>query len=215
MPQFESGRATVSNLDPDSFAARSGIRNGDRLVSANGQILLGHTDWQRATLQFDPSRPFVLEVDRSGQGFTAALPLSAGVEEWRRSTQATGVLAFRLVQFGTLAFAMLVAFRRSFQGSALLGSLLLASLATISLAFRCGWASSGMRSRGGWRESCGCHSRTVLRLDRYSSPSLDFSTPDLAEAMDRRRSHPRRAGARLARVLGCAADAGSRATNRS
>ena len=73
-------------------------------------------------------------MDRSGHRFTAALPLSAGVEEWRRSTQATGVLAFRLVQFGTLAFAMLVAFRRSFQGSALLGSLLLASLATISLA---------------------------------------------------------------------------------
>ena len=134
VPQFESGRATVSNLDPDSFAARTGIRNGDRLVSANGQILLGHTDWQRATVQFDPSRPLVLEVDRSGHRFTAALPLSAGVEEWRRSTQGTGVLVFRLVQFGTLAFAMLVAFRRSFQGSALLGSLLLASLATLSLA---------------------------------------------------------------------------------
>ena len=134
VPQFESGRATVANLDPDSFAARAGMRNGDRLVSANGQILLGHTDWQRATLQFDPSRPLVLEVDRDGHRFTAALPLSAGVEEWRRATQATGVLAFRLAQFGTLAFAVLVAFRRSSQGSALLGSLLLASLATISLA---------------------------------------------------------------------------------
>ena len=110
------------------------MRNGDRIVSANGQILLGHTDWQRATLQIDPSRPFVLQVDRNGQSFTVALPLSAGVEEWRRATQAPGVLAFRLVQFGTLAFAMLVAFRRSFQGTALLGSLLLASLATISLA---------------------------------------------------------------------------------
>ena len=134
VPQFEAGRATVSNLDPDSFAARSGMRNGDQLVSVNGQILLGHTDWQRATLQFDPSRPLVVEVDRDGQRFTAALPVSAGVEEWRWTTQATGVLAFRLVQFGTLAFAMLVAFRRSFEGSALLGSLLLASLATISLA---------------------------------------------------------------------------------
>ena len=134
VPQFESGTVTVSNLDPDSVAARNGIRNGDRLVSANGQILLGHTDWQRATLQFDPARPFVLQVERNGDRFTASLPLSAGIAEWRRATQATGVLTFRLVQFGTLAFAMLVAFRRSFQGSALLGSLLLASLATISLA---------------------------------------------------------------------------------
>jgi tRNA A-37 threonylcarbamoyl transferase component Bud32 len=134
VPQFEGGRATVSNLDPESFAARTGMRDGDQIVSANGQILLGHTDWQRATLQFDPSRPFVLQVDRNGQRFTVALPLSAGVEEWRRTTQAPGVLAFRLVQFGTLAFAMLVAFRRSFEGTALLGSLLLASLATIPLA---------------------------------------------------------------------------------
>ena len=58
------------------------------------------------------------------------------------------------------------------------------------------------------REQCGRWTATV-RL------RVDLSTPDLAEAMDRRRSHPRRAGARLARVLGCAADAGSRATNRS
>jgi serine/threonine-protein kinase len=134
VPQFENGRVTVANLDPDSFAARTGVRNGDRIVSANGQVLLGHTDWQRATLQFDPSRPFVLQVERNGSPFTAALPLSAGVEEWRRAPQATGGLMFRLVQFGTLAFAMLVGFRRSFQPSALLGSLLLASLATISLA---------------------------------------------------------------------------------
>jgi hypothetical protein len=134
VPQFGSGTVTVSNLDPDSFAARSGMRNGDRIVSANGQILLGHADWQRATLQFDPSRPFMLQVERHGHRFTVALPLPAGVQEWRRGTQATGVLVFRLVQFGTLAFAMLVAFRRSFQGSALLGSLLLGSLATISLA---------------------------------------------------------------------------------
>ena len=134
VPQFESGRITVSQLDPDSFAARTGMRHGDRIVSANGQVLVGHTDWQRATLQFDPSRPFVLHVDRDGHRFTATLPISAGVEEWRRATQGTGVLTFRLVQFGTLVFAMLVAFRRSFQRSALLGSLLLASLATISLA---------------------------------------------------------------------------------
>jgi eukaryotic-like serine/threonine-protein kinase len=134
VPQFEGARATVSSLVPDSFAARSGLRNGDQLVSVNGQTLLGHTDWQRATLQFDPSRPLVVEVDRDGHRFTAALPVSAGGNEWRRTPQATGVLAFRLVQFGTLAFAVLVAFRRSFEGSALLGSLLLASLATISLA---------------------------------------------------------------------------------
>ena len=134
VPQFDRGRVTVSNLDPASSAARAGIRDGDRIVSANGQILLGLTDWQRAMLQFDPSRPFVLEVERNGYQFTAALPLSAGLEEWRRAPQGTGVLTFRVVQFGTLAFAMLVAFRRWFQGSALLGSLLLASLATISLA---------------------------------------------------------------------------------
>jgi len=101
VPQFEGGRATVSNLDPESFAARTGMRDGDQIVSVNGQILLGHTDWQRATLQFDPSRPFVLQVDRDGHRFTATLPLSAGVEEWRRATQGTGVLMFRLVQFGT------------------------------------------------------------------------------------------------------------------
>ncbi len=57
-------------------------------------------------------------------------------------------------------------------------------------------------------EQCCCWTAALCVL-------LDLSPPNLAEAVDRRRAHPRRAGARLAPVLGRAADAGSRATSRS
>jgi hypothetical protein len=133
VPQFEGERVTVSDVAPGSPAARAGIRGGDRIENANGQTLRDHSDWQRATLHLDPSRPFILEIDRNGERFTTSLRLSSGLAEWRR-TQSRGVIAFRAAQFCTLGFALLVAFRRSFQPSALLGALLLGSLATLSLA---------------------------------------------------------------------------------
>nr|MDQ3347488.1 PDZ domain-containing protein [Acidobacteriota bacterium] len=134
VPRFEDGRVTAANLDPDSVAARAGIRDGDRLVSANGQILLDHSDWQRMSVHVDPSRPLILVLERNGARFTVGLPLSSGVQAWRGATQMPGVMAFRAAQVGTLGFALLVAFKRTFQPSALLGALLLGSLATVSLS---------------------------------------------------------------------------------
>ena len=134
VPQFQGGRVIVSAVEPGSVAARAGLRDGDRIDRANGQILRDHSDWQRVSVHFDPSRPLVLELDRQGARVTASLTLSSGLDEWRTGTHRPGVLAFRAAQFGTLGFALLVAFKRSFQPSALLGALLLGSLATVSLA---------------------------------------------------------------------------------
>jgi hypothetical protein len=134
VPRFEAGRVTVSNVEAGSVAAGLGLRDGDRITEANGQILHDATDWQRVSVHLDPSRPLLLEIDRHGQPVTVALPLSAGLREWARARQTPGVLTFRAAQFGALAFALLVAFKRSFQPSALLAALLLGSLATVSLA---------------------------------------------------------------------------------
>jgi eukaryotic-like serine/threonine-protein kinase len=134
VPRFEHGRVTASQLEPDSAAARAGIRDGDRLLSANGQLLVDHSDWQRMSVHLDPSRPLALVVERNGARFTATVTLTTGVQAWRGATQMPGVLAFRAAQVITLAFALLVAFKRAYQPSALLGALLLASLATVSLS---------------------------------------------------------------------------------
>jgi hypothetical protein len=133
VPRFENERVTVSNVEPESPADRAGLVAGDRLVRMNGQVLLGRADWQRASIQFDPSEPLVLEVGRNGERLTVTLAVSAGLTEWQRGKQTSGLLAFRLAQAVTLLLGIAVAFRRSSQLSALLGSLFLGSLGTVSL----------------------------------------------------------------------------------
>ena len=134
VPHFERGRVTVHNLIPGSAAAQAGLREGDRIVRVDGQVLETPADWQRVGVHFDPSRPMVVEVDRDGARVGAQLRLPAGLEQWLQTDRGRSVLAFRLAQAVTLGFALLVGFRRSFQPSALLGALLLASLGTLSLA---------------------------------------------------------------------------------
>ena len=135
VPRFERGRVTVRDLAPGSTAAQAGLRQGDRIVRVDSQVLATQADWQRVGVYFDPSRPMVVELDRDGVRLRAEMTVpAAALEEWLRPGQRRGVLAFRLAQVITLGFALLVGFRRSFQPSALLGALLLASLATLTLA---------------------------------------------------------------------------------
>lgn len=133
VPRFEHGRVTASSVVPGSVAARAGLIEGDRIVRANGQVLEDVSDWQRVGLRLDPSRALILDVERNGALLTVALTLSAS-STGRRHAPRAGVLVFRLAQVITLGFAVAVAFRRSFKPSALLGALMLAATATVSLA---------------------------------------------------------------------------------
>ena len=134
VPHFERDGVIVSQLQSGSIGARAGLRAGDVIRRANGQVLEGRTDWQRVRVHLDPSKPFELEVERSGRSFSASLSLPSGLSEWRSGPARPALLAFRLAQIITLALALVVAFKRDSEPSALLGALLLASFATLSLA---------------------------------------------------------------------------------
>ena len=134
VPQFERDGVIVSQLQSGSIGARAGLRAGDFIRRANGQVLEGRTDWQRVRAHLDPSKPFELEVERAGRSFSASLSLPSGLSEWRSGPARPALLAFRLAQIITLALALVVAFKRDSEPSALLGALFLASFATLSLA---------------------------------------------------------------------------------
>ena len=134
IPLFEPGRVVVGQLQADSIGARAGLQTGDRLRRANGQVLEGSGDWQRVRVHLDPSNPLDLEIERAGRSFAVSLLLPAGLHEWRTGPARPALLAFRLAQVITLGFALVVAFKRYSQPSALFGAVLLASLATLSLA---------------------------------------------------------------------------------
>ena len=128
VPRFDEGRVTVSEVEPGSIAAAAGLVNGDRIRRANGQPLSGYADWQRVNLQFDPSRPLVLDLERGGVAKTANLPLATGVQY---TAPSIGVIVFRAMQLVTLILGVIVAFKRYLEPSALLGALLLTSLGTV------------------------------------------------------------------------------------
>jgi eukaryotic-like serine/threonine-protein kinase len=133
VPEFGSGGVTVASVQPATVAAREGLRPGDRLVRANGQTLRDPLDWQRVRVSLDAATPLELEGERGGQPLLVRLPLSAGLTEWQTSPSRPGLLAFRLAQVITLGLAMVVGLRRASQPAAVLGALLLASFATVSL----------------------------------------------------------------------------------
>ena len=131
VPQFLAGRVTISDVQLDSAGGRAGLRSGDLMKRANGQALESGADWQRVRAHLDPSKPLELVIERATGTFTALLPLSSGI---RAGPARPGLVAFRVAQVITLALALLIALKRSHQRTALLGSLLLASIATLSVA---------------------------------------------------------------------------------
>ena len=133
VPHFSSTAVTADRVQHDSPAARSGLLAGDRITRANGQILERPADWQRVRVRLDPSRPLALEVQRGDTRVAISLPLRWGLQEWRNGPSRIALLAFRFAQVISLALALLVAFKRSESRPALLGALLLASIATVSI----------------------------------------------------------------------------------
>ena len=129
--RFEPGMI-VGDVQPGSPAARADLRVGDRVAHANGQPIEGRMDWQRVGVNLDPAIPLELRVQRAGQSTTLRLPLTSEPFVSLPGSR-PGLIAFRLAQLVTLGLAILVAVRRRSQSSALLGALLLASIATLSL----------------------------------------------------------------------------------
>ena len=99
----------------------------------NGQALEGAADWQRVRVYLDPSQPVSLEIERGGRSVATTFVVPSGLSQWRTGPARPGLVAFRLAQVLTLAFALLVAIKRYSHPPALLGAVLLASIGTLSL----------------------------------------------------------------------------------
>lgn len=72
------GGALVERVLPGMLLENAGVRAGDVVVAVDGQAIRSGHDWGEMAWQFEPRKPFVLTVDRSGQQmqFTMLFPES-------------------------------------------------------------------------------------------------------------------------------------------
>jgi hypothetical protein len=104
------------------------------IARANGRRMEGPADWQRLRVHLDPPRPLDLEIARARRNARCLAAAAVRARRMGQRSAASGVLiAFRLAQVITLAFAILVGVRRASHPPALIGAWLLASTATLSV----------------------------------------------------------------------------------
>jgi hypothetical protein len=134
--------AVVRRVAPGSPAARAGIRAGDTVVTAGGHPVATRLDVSVVDANLAFGQPLRLELLRDGAAIEASIEIRR--ESWRYFGTRPGfaLLAVRAVQLLTLAVALLIAFKRPRDPSALAGAWLLATLAVTSVALPNRFASA-------------------------------------------------------------------------
>ena len=75
LQRVDGGGLEVLEVDPDSDAARQGIRAGDVILRANGMEVQVSEDLSKVKLPLGPGDPVELECRRDGQDFTVTVTL--------------------------------------------------------------------------------------------------------------------------------------------
>jgi serine/threonine-protein kinase len=128
--QYSGGQAglVVTRVSPDSPAAHAGIREGDRLISADGHPVGSRIEWQEAVLaNLSFGQSLSLEMSRGQAGRRVDwVATRAGWDHWRRR-EGVDLLLTRLVQLITLGLGFVIVFRRPHDFGARIGGWLLAT----------------------------------------------------------------------------------------
>ncbi|HEX4808936.1 MAG TPA: protein kinase [Bryobacteraceae bacterium] len=123
----------VSRVAPDSPADKAGIRPGDVLVRANGQLIRDVNYWYWFFTNVETGRPITFEADRGGEHVRAVLLLRRRpVQYWSTSSGIIGLLNL-CGRFIAFAVACLMAFLRPRHLLACIGALFLAIMSTAEL----------------------------------------------------------------------------------
>ena len=138
---FDGDRVNVVDAVPGGPAQRAGLRAGDRIASFDGHPIGSRLDWMTVEANLEIGRPIRFAVDRAGGTSAAAItPELASWSSWR-SRQGPALLVVRVTQLVALLLGVLVAFRRSSDSTALVGSAFLATIGVFSLTLPYRFAS--------------------------------------------------------------------------
>ena len=130
---FISGQMEVRTLAEGSPAERAGLHLGDRILSAAGLPLVNRQEWMIVEWNVQHGQPISLEIDRGGRRVTADLVLQRAPREHWLTQSGIALLIVRGTQLVSLGFALIIAFRRPKDASALIAAWLLATTGIFSV----------------------------------------------------------------------------------
>ncbi len=137
-----SGRALVTKVWEHSPAARAAMADGDLLVEVNGQRIANVVDWLSQRMNFEPDKPIVIRVERSGRPVDLKMLVHGRVWDDLSSSAKTTQVIFLANKFITLVIGWFVVFRRPEDLVSRLGGWVLVTMATVYEAFQWGMAAS-------------------------------------------------------------------------
>jgi tRNA A-37 threonylcarbamoyl transferase component Bud32 len=143
--RFTRGGLAVLSIHPNSPEAKAGLKEGDRVLAVNGQVIRNVRDWEAIRANIEVGRPQRWQVNRAGG--RSELTLTLPRPGW--SAQLPGsALPFYAFILTSLVLGLFIAFRRPFDPLARMGAWLLAT-AAVAFGFPDGWAAT-WRHLPGW-----------------------------------------------------------------
>jgi len=125
--EYRDGRMLLRDVLPNSAGGRAGLQPDDRVVSVEGQRIRGGRDWVQVASNFEAGKPRRFEIERANKNLEVVVTLERRPLQWPDPTSLT-LYAGRVI---CLLLAFVVAFSRSHDSVALLGSWLLAAISTL------------------------------------------------------------------------------------
>jgi len=143
--RFTSAGMAVLSVHPNSPEAEAGLKEGDRVLAVNGQVIRNVRDWEAIRANIEVGRPQRWQISRASERLemTPTLPRPS----W--SEQLPGIaLPFYAFILTSLVLGLLIAFRRPYDPLARMGAWLLGT-AAVAFGFPDGWAAT-WRHLPGW-----------------------------------------------------------------
>jgi hypothetical protein len=136
-----AGYVVVDEVETGEAAARAGIAIGDRLLAVNGQPVATVVDWLALRMNFVPSRPVGVHLERNSQPLDLAMTIRGTAWSVLSPTARVTEIIFLLSKLVTLLVGLLIIFSRPRDFVARLGGWFLVSMATVFEAFPYGLSS--------------------------------------------------------------------------
>ena len=143
--RFTSGGLAVLSVHPNSAEARAGLKEGDRVLSVNDQVIRNVRDWEAIRANSEVGRPERWQISRANERVDLTLTFPRAKWSEPLSGYALPYIAFILT---SLILGLVVAFRRPYDPAARMGAWVLVT-ASVAFGFPYGWAAT-WRLLPGW-----------------------------------------------------------------